>query len=358
MRLKTIHARTMQEAMELVREQLGAEAIIVATHEDEGSRGVRVTAATDAEEDGFSTGERALSYEMLQLIGNALDDHGTPTELTDRILNAAATQPAPDPHLALASGLDATFGFQPLPDSGGGRPLMMIGPPGGGKTSAVAKLAARSIIAGRKISLITTDTVRARAVEQLEAYAARLGIAVNVAPDPVALIEAIESGSPDDLTVIDTMGVNPYSEDDMTKLMDFAGAIAVDPVLVLSAGRDVIEAMEIARAYAEVAPTRMLVTGLDMVRRLGSVLAAADAAGLAFSDVSPSPTIVNGLRPINPVSLARLLLPADGRYADNGDEGRTIAPASATRSRPPRHEAAGSPKRDAEDDELAAQETK
>ena len=39
MRLKTIHARTMQEAMELVRDQMGAEAIIVATHEDEGTRG-------------------------------------------------------------------------------------------------------------------------------------------------------------------------------------------------------------------------------------------------------------------------------------------------------------------------------
>ena len=44
MRLKTIHARTMQQAIELIREQMGAEAIIVATHEDEGTRGVRVTA--------------------------------------------------------------------------------------------------------------------------------------------------------------------------------------------------------------------------------------------------------------------------------------------------------------------------
>ena len=50
MRLKTIHARTMQQAIELIREQMGAEAIIVATHEDERTRGVRVTAASDMED--------------------------------------------------------------------------------------------------------------------------------------------------------------------------------------------------------------------------------------------------------------------------------------------------------------------
>ena len=54
-----------------------------------------------------------------------------------------------------------------------------------------------------------------------------------------------------------------------------------------------------------------------MVRRLGSVLAAVEASGLAFSDVSPSPNIVNGLRPVNAVSLARLLLPSEASIPNN-----------------------------------------
>ena len=62
MRLKTIHARTMQEAMELVREQMGAEAVIVATHEDEGTRGVRVTAASDADDRHIPEKERAITF--------------------------------------------------------------------------------------------------------------------------------------------------------------------------------------------------------------------------------------------------------------------------------------------------------
>ena len=88
MRLKTIHARTMQEAMELVRDQMGAEAIIVATHEDEGTRGVRVTAASDSDDRDIPEAERAVTFESLQMIGNSLDDHGTPPQLTDRLLLA------------------------------------------------------------------------------------------------------------------------------------------------------------------------------------------------------------------------------------------------------------------------------
>lgn len=312
MRLKTIHARTMQEAMELVREQMGAEAIIVATHEDEGTRGVRVTAASDADDRHIPEKDRAITFETLQMVGNALDDHGTPPELSDRILNAVAAQAEADPHLALAGALESIYTFLPLPEKGGqNQPIMLIGPPGGGKTSAVAKLAARSVIAGHSIRLITTDTVRAQGIEQLQSYATRLGQEIVTAPDPLALIEAIENANPEDLIIIDTMGVNPYSLDDMGKLIELASAIAVEPILVLSAGRDPIEASELAKAYCEVTPTRMLVTGLDMVRRLGSVLAAVDASGLAFSDVSPSPNIVNGLRPVNPVSLSRLLLPTE-----------------------------------------------
>ena len=311
MRLKTIKARTMQEAMELVRDQMGAEAIIVATHEDEGTRGVRVTAASDADDRHIPETERAITFESLQMISDSLDDHGTPPQLSDKLLNYVAKRSDSDTYMSLANALQDTFDFMPLPDSGVGiRPLMLIGPPGGGKTSAAAKLAARSILAGHSVTLITTDTVRASAFEQLDAYGSRLGIKTKVAPDPLALIEEIENAVADDLVVVDTMGVNPYSREDMNKLIDFSSAITMEPVLVLTAGRDAIEVVEIAKAFDDIKPTRMLVTGLDMVRRLGSVLAGVEASGLAFSDVSPSPNIVNGLRPVNAVSLARLLLPS------------------------------------------------
>jgi flagellar biosynthesis protein FlhF len=330
---------------------MGAEAIIVATHEDEGTRGVRVTAASDAEDRHISEKERTITFETLQLVGNALDDHGTPPELVDRILNSVAAQAVSDPHMALAGALQSIFKFLPLPESGNqSRPIMLIGPPGGGKTSAAAKMAARAVIAGHSIRLITTDTVRAQGIEQLESYATRLGLNVVPAPDPLALIEAIENSHPEDLIVIDTMGVNPYSPEDMGKLVDLTSAIAVEPILVLTAGRDPIEATEIVKAYGEVAPSRMLVTGLDMVRRLGSVLASIDTSGLAFSDVSPTPNIVNGMRPMNQVSLSRLLLPSEPAQtvdiASTRSSRRQVSGPSKSPQEPPQEEAM-------EDDKLA-----
>jgi flagellar biosynthesis protein FlhF len=227
---------------------------------------------------------------------------------------------------------------------------MLIGPPGGGKTSAAAKMAARTVIAGNSIRLITTDTVRAQGIEQLESYATRLGLSVVPAPDPLALIEAIENAHPEDLIVIDTMGVNPYSQEDMGKLIDLTSAIAVEPILVLTAGRDPIEATEIVKAFGEVRPSRMLVTGLDMVRRLGSVLASIDTSGLAFSDVSPSPNIVNGMRPMNQVSLSHLLLPSEPAQTANTTPARSSQRKVSSPSNSPQN---SPPEETMEDDDFA-----
>ena len=112
----------------------------------------------------------------------------------------------------------------------------------------------------------------------------------------------------DHLVLIDTTSATPYAGRDMVRLTAFAEAAEVDRVLVMNAGRDAGDAAEIAAAFGALAPRRMLVTGLDMTRRLGSLLAAADACQAAFSDISETPEILDGLRPANPVALARLFL--------------------------------------------------
>jgi flagellar biosynthesis protein FlhF len=63
-----------------------------------------------------------------------------------------------------------------------------------------------------------------------------------------------------------------------------------------------------AAEFRKIGPTRMLVTGLDMSRRLGGILAALGASGAAFAEISAMPDIVDGLRPVSAVMLARLLL--------------------------------------------------
>lgn len=320
MRLKTFHAATMKEAMELVREQLGADAIIVATHEDESARDVRVTAAIDSDDEELTKESGAEPLDIVDQISEALDTHGTPTPLADKLLESAAHLGIDDPTLALAGALDDCFTFSPLPDKRTDRPLMFGGPPGSGKTVGVAKLAVRTLLEGNPVSFITTDTVRAGAVEQLSAYAKRLNAKFFSAADPVAFVEALRNADEDAQILVDTAGVNPLNPADVNRLAEFYDAAQIELVLVMAAGGDAIEAAELAQAFGELNPARLLITRLDMVRRLGGILAAADASGLPFCDVSVTPDIASGLRTINPVSLARLLLPEEAHKASTHSE--------------------------------------
>lgn len=316
MRLKTYTARSLADAMALVRAELGEEAIILSTEDSAPGSEARVVAARDDPdpEDAFVD---AIIMEapaapgrahIVEAVADCLDRHRVPASLAGRLYATTRGAEAHDPTLALAAALDSHLAFGPLAESGGGRALLLVGPPGAGKTVTAAKLAARTLVAGRTASILTTDTVRAGGVEQISAFAALMGIGVGTAEDPMALGAATRMLADRDLTVIDTTGASHHSESEMDGLQALAVAAGAEPVLVMPAGLDDEEAAEIARAFARIGATRLVVTRADLARRFGAVLAAADDGGLALAELGVSPELLNGLTPLNPVSLARLLL--------------------------------------------------
>lgn len=362
MRLKIFTAATLAEAMARVRREMGEEAIIVSTQTD--ARSARVTAAMeepdlppaswdesenspDESPDGSpgdwaeetpqeewdpgepgdqgespaagpssraarDGGARAVSGDAEDEIRQALSFHGVPVPLTQRLVRAAATVNATGALMALAGALDRTFGFAPLSHHGELRPLMLIGPPGAGKTLTVVKLATRLRRAGRTVTVITTDTRRAGGVEQLEAFTRILGIGLIAAASPADVAAALgrrDDAIPDGPVLIDTAGANALIGTDIAKLGEIVDAAAAEAVLVLPAGGDPMEMMDTAAAFACLRVRRLLATRLDAVRRLGGVLAAVDAGRTSFSDGGISHRVVDSLVPLNPVALARAILP-------------------------------------------------
>jgi len=313
MRLKSFTAPTMSEAMEMVRAELGEDAIIVSTQRAAGSKGVRITAALETAEADLAVAEllgESNSASAAERVRGALVDHGTPPRLVERLVNAARTAEIGDPVLACAAALEAGFAFAHLPEHSAPRPFMLVGPNGSGKSVTIAKLAARSVLKQRRVGVITCDNLRAGAVEQLAAFTSILEIELVRARNPDGLARAVaDSQGRFDLTLIDSPGLNPFRQADMDYLQTLIEAADVEPILVMAAGGDACEAAEIAETFAGVGATRLFATRLDTTRRLGGTLAAAEAGQLALCDVSASPNVASGLSSISAISLARLIMP-------------------------------------------------
>jgi flagellar biosynthesis protein FlhF len=333
MRLRSFTAPTLAEAMQLVRDALGPDALIVSTHPGGRGGAARVTAAIESPEETLERGDSDLQLTSAaasaldspgerahRTIRDAFEFHGVPAVLARRLGGLAgdalaASADGEDPIVALAAALDGRFRFAPLSDlSPRARPIIVVGPPGAGKTATVAKLATRAVLAGRRVGVISTDTVRAGAIEQLSAFTRLLELDIQVAEDPGALADAVlatrGAGGKLDQVLIDTAGVNPYDDDELASLTGFVEAAAAEVVLVLPAGGDALEAAEIGAAFATVGAKRLLTTRLDTARRLGGLLTAAEAGKFAFAEVGTTSHVAEGLAPLNPVSLARLLLGA------------------------------------------------
>jgi flagellar biosynthesis protein FlhF len=321
MRLKTFYAKTMTEAMQMVRETLGEDAIIVSTGEEQGGKVMRVVAAIEPafeiSREGVAASDSWLQYDEeqdVEAIAEELTDmmlrHAVSEDVMDRVISCATVMGFEEIGIALVATLEQLFNFTPLPTKAHKKPIMMVGAPGAGKTLAVAKMAARSTMNGLDIGVISTDTLRAGGIEQLQAFTNLLDVDLHKAATPKDLRMMVEDMSRHcDQILIDTSGLNPFSTDDVKILAKFIGAIDARPVLVLPAGIDADEAGEMARVFSTIGATDILPTRVDIARRLGSLLTAAHQGNLNFSDVSNTPKVAQGLAPLTPKALSRLLMP-------------------------------------------------
>jgi flagellar biosynthesis protein FlhF len=291
MRLKLFHAANMAEAMAQIRDELGADAIIL--EQRRTRHGVEITAALEPDEPLLI---QPLTSAAPFAAPGPLDFHNIPPSLSQ----ALSAGPLPQ---SLAQAL--AFTALPL---GRDRPLLLAGPPGAGNTLTTAKLTARMVLGGTPPLVITTDGQRAGAVEQLAAFTRVLGVTLAVAPTPAMLAKALAHRSPGQPLLVDTAGCDPFNDDQARRLRQLVTQAGADMVVVLPAGLDPAEAADLARAFAALGAQHLLPTRLDAARRLGGVLMAAKAGPLALTEAGIGPEVADGLETLTPEGLASRLL--------------------------------------------------
>lgn len=324
MRLRTIAAPDMQVAMEQIRASMGDEAVILSSKPAPGGQGIHVTVAVeDREEDAADHGARGGGAAptnangagaLLNEIEAILEFHSTPDPLlgilmqTARHINFERDTSPEGVTKGVAKLLDAAFRFSPLPVENNGFAMMLIGPPGIGKTMAVAKMAAQLVAEQAPLAVISTDNTRAGGVEQLSAFTGILGLELGVAVSPLELRRCLKECGGGRRIIIDSAGANPYDPEQLRELETLLEAAAnVEPVLAVPAGLDGAEARHIAETFAALGARRMLVSRADTARRYGSLLAAAHHAELALCNISGSPRVVEGVPALDARRMARLL---------------------------------------------------
>lgn len=310
----------------MVRDALGDEAVIVATREEKnapnaigGGAMVHITAAVekdlaadyqDQASDDWDSFDEDDEATVIEELTDHMLHHAVPEEVLDQIVSCASVMGIDEPRLALLSAIESLFKFNPIASESAPRPFMLVGQPGAGKTLATAKLAARSAMSGLEVAVITTDIERAGGREQLEAFTRLMDIDLKVAKNATELKEVILGIGKVDQIIIDTAGVNPFDTQSLKNAARLVGAVEVDPVLVMPANTNADEAGEMAQIFANIGVTRLLPTRVDVARRLGSLLSASYHGGLAFTEVSTTSKVADGLSQLTSKRLTQLLMPS------------------------------------------------
>lgn len=308
MRLKTFTAGNVTEGLAQIRAVLGDEAVIVATQEDEAG-GVRITAAVEGAEAASPATAPSGPAPVVDIVYQGFRRHGVPAVIGEALLELVGSFETGDPVTALAAALRQTFRFKPLEKRCPRQAKMLIGPPGAGKTLALAKLAARALTAGQRMALFTTDSARAGGDARLASLAAALGQTAMTVEHPRTLADGLRGVEGMDWLLVDSAGANHLDVEEMGALGRYLLCADIEPILVVPAGIDPVEAGDIGMVFAELGASRVILTRLDLTRRLGSIFAAAHAAKLAFAEIGTGARVKDGLIPADATALARFLLP-------------------------------------------------
>ncbi|MBI3461559.1 MAG: flagellar GTP-binding protein [Planctomycetes bacterium] len=210
-------------------------------------------------------------------------------------------------------------------ESGQAKVVALVGPTGVGKTATVAKLAANfKLRLNLRVGLVTVDTYRIAAVEQLRTYAEIIDVPLKIATSPREMAAAVGELSGLDLVLVDTAGRSPRDElriKEIRSLLNEAGATEVH--LVLSAVASLGTMLAAVERFSAIDPNRLLVTKLDEANALGGVLSCMIRTGKPISYLTTGQDVPDNIEVADPAELAQRIV--DSVWPEEADAQRRAA---------------------------------
>ena len=188
--------------------------------------------------------------------------------------------------------------------------VALIGPTGVGKTTTIAKLAAKlKLDEKRSVGLITIDTYRIAAVEQLKRYADIIKTPLKVVASPEELRDAVESMRDCDFVLIDTAGRSPKDALKLNELKNFLEAANPDEVHLVLSTTVSRECAELAiERFADVRVDKLIFTKLDEAKHVGTVLNVVRAVKKSLSYVTTGQGVPADIEVARGKRIAQLIL--------------------------------------------------
>lgn len=298
-------SRAMQEELAAIRDMVG-QVLQRQTTRGSGSGGT-----------AQPTMPRQLFEMYLKLIGQDISE-----ELADRIINDVRDDLTSDElndedklreamlqHLTDYIPTAEQAVSQYSPDD---RPLTiaLVGPTGVGKTTTLAKLAASfKLRHNRKVGMITSDTYRIAAVDQLRTYANIIGLPLQVALTPREMEQCMHTLSDCDVILIDTAGRGQNDADRLDELKQFISAAHPHEVhLVLSGTASEKVLLREAEAFSEVGVDKIVLTKLDEAVSFGMLVDVIRQLGKELSFFTTGQEVPDHIEVGRPERLAELIL--------------------------------------------------
>jgi flagellar biosynthesis GTPase FlhF len=318
MRIRRMRGRDLVEVLERAARELGPDALVLSREPAPGG-GVTVALGIPAMP---LAPRREREDPGLRDVRRLLERGGASRELVERVLLAVEASGSRGAFAidAAAEVLGRTLSIAPSPRARGrdavAPVLAFVGPTGVGKTTTLAKLAARLVRSGRRVALAAMDGGNVGAKAQLETYGRLLQAPVRHAADGEQLARAVEASRGADLVLVDTSGRSPRdvpalralaAELESARARD-ALAPALDVYLTLPAtsGRAALD--EALLGFAEARPTALVLTKLDETAQSAPALEFAAAAGLPTAFLCDGAEIAQHLHRTSPERVADLFL--------------------------------------------------